>query len=183
MTSTTVAHLLNEGARLLHSQRPDEALDPLRRAQALAPDDPDVAINLGGALIMTSKWRQAVRVLEAAVARHPDNSRLWLNLAAAYLGRLETASLAAQDRAIAAYQRALALDHSAHSAHYNIALIYAERGDLNLAQTWFTAALQANPNDRDAALWLRRLEGARREVAGGRSQVAGGGWRVAGRKW
>lgn len=158
MTSDTITHLLNEGARLLHSQRPAEALEPLRRAQTLAPDDPDVAINLGGALIMTTQWRQAVRVLEAAVAKHPDNSRLWLNLAAAYLGRLETASLAAQDKAIAAYQRALALDPVAHSAHYNIALIYAERGDLNSAQTWFTAALQSNPNDRDAALWLRRLE-------------------------
>lgn len=158
MASDTVNRLLNEGARLLQAQRPAEALEPLRRAHALAPDDPDVAINLGGALIMCAKWRQAVRVLETAVARHPDNARLWLNLAAAYLGRLETASLAAQDRAIAAYQRALALDPMAHSAHYNIGLIYAERRDLASAETWFTAALQANSSDRDAALWLRRLQ-------------------------
>lgn len=167
MASESVLHLLNEGARMLHAQRPAEALEPLRRAHALAPDDPDVAINLGGALIMTSKWRQAVRVLEAAVAQHPDNPRLWLNLAAAYLGRLETASLSAQDKAIAAYQHALTLDPIAHSAHYNIALIYAERGDLTAAETWFSAALHANPTDRDAALWLRRLEAARREARGG----------------
>lgn len=163
MASDSVAHLLNEGARLLHSQRPAEALPPLRRAHALAPNDPDVAINLGGALIMTTQWRQAVRVLEAAVAQHPDNPRLWLNLAAAYLGRLETASLAAQDKAITAYQRALALDPLAHSAHYNIALIYAERGDFAAAETWFNAALQTNPADRDAALWLRRLDAVKRE--------------------
>lgn len=167
MASDTVHRLLNEGARLLQAQRPAEALEPLRRAHSLAPDDPDVAINLGGALIMSAKWRQAVRVLETAVAQHPDNPRLWLNLAAAYLGRLETASLAAQDRAITAYQHALTLDPVAHSAHYNIGLIYAERRDWTSAETWFAAALEANPADRDAALWLRRLEVVRQTARDG----------------
>lgn len=154
----TVAHLLNEGARLLHSQRPAEALPPLRKAYRLAPDDPDVAVNLGGALVMNAKWSEAVRFLEQALVQHPDNTRLWINLAAAHLGRLPLSSFAAQDKAIAAYQRALELDPIAFSVHYNVGLIYAERQDWPQAEHWFQAALRANPADKDAAFWLRRVQ-------------------------
>ncbi len=152
--------LLNEGARLLRSQRPAEALKPLQQAHALLPDDSDVAITLSGALVMANKWSKAVTFLENAVEQHPDNARLWLNLAAAYLGRLEFSSLVRQNQAIGAYEHAIALDPVAPSAHYNIGLIYAEQKSWGQAADWFQAALRANPNDRDAATWLKKTRAA-----------------------
>jgi len=156
-TQAQMHALLNEGARLLRSQRPEEALTPLRQAHKLAPDDPDIAITLGGALVMAAKWSRAVRFLEEATAQHPHNARLWLNLAAAYLGRLPFASHQAQDRAIAAYERAIAIDPHLANAHYSIGLIYAERKDWPQARAWFQAALQVDPLDQDARVWLRRI--------------------------
>ena len=152
--------LINEGARMLRAGRAAEALPPLEEALTLAPDDPDVLINLGGALVMNGKWRRAVAVLEAAVALFPDNAQIWLNLAAAYLGRLEISGAAHQDRAIAAYQRAIEIDPAAPSAHYNLGLIYAERRDWPAAVSWFRAAVQVDPNDRDAVIWLGRAHAA-----------------------
>ncbi len=152
--------LLNEGTRLLRSQRPAEALPPLQQAHKLLPDDPDIAITLSGALVMANKWRKAVAFLESAVERHPDNARLWLNLAAAYLGRLELSTRSRQDQAIEAYKRAIALDPVAHSAHYNIGLIYAEQKSWEQAADWFQAALRASPTDHDAAFWLKKARAA-----------------------
>ncbi|NOX62881.1 MAG: tetratricopeptide repeat protein [Chloroflexi bacterium] len=160
--------LLNEGARLLRAERAEEALAPLGRAYELAPDDPDVAMTYGGALIMNAKWSKAVAVLEKAVSQHPENARLWLNLAAAYLGRLKLSSRQAQERAIEAYERAIAIDPVAPSAHYNVGLIHAERKDWEQAEQWFQAALRANPADKDAAYWLERVRAAR-ETDGKRS--------------
>jgi len=152
--------LLNEGARLLRSQRPAEALPPLQQAHELQPDDPDIAITLSGALVMANKWSKAVSFLEDAVERHPDNARLWLNLAAAYLGRLELSSRARREQAITAYEYAIALDPVAPSAHYNVGLIYAEQKAWEQAAEWFQAALRASPNDRDAATWLKKARAA-----------------------
>ena len=152
--------LLNEGARLLRSQRPAEALPPLQQAHELQPDDPDIAITLSGALVMANKWRKAVAFLEGAVELHPDNARLWLNLAAAYLGRLELSSRTRQDQAIEAYEQAIALDPVVPSAHYNIGLIYAEQKSWEQAADWFQATLRANPADKDAAYWLKKARAA-----------------------
>ena len=152
--------LLNEGVRLLNAGRYDEALTVLREADNLLPDDPDIVMTLGGAMILAKKWNAAEKYLEEAVATHPDNARLWLNLAAAILGHLEFSTRQRQDKAIAAYERAIALDPVAPSAHYNVGLIHAERKDWEQAIRWFEAAVRANPRDKDARLWLKRAREA-----------------------
>ncbi len=148
---------LNESARLLRANRPGEAMKVLEDLVREYPDDPDVAINMGGALILQRKWNRAVKLLEEAVARHPDNALLWSNLAAAYLGRLETAGPRQQERAIRAYEKALQVDPNVPNVHYHLGLIYKERGDLKRASAHFQRALEVNPQDRDARYWLRRL--------------------------
>lgn len=155
---------LNESARLLRANRPGEAvriLDPLYRSH---PHDPDVAINLGGALILQRKWKRASDLLKKATEHHPENVMLWLNLAAAYLGTLETAGPKQQENAIAAYERALQLDPKAPNVHYHLGLIYKERGNLNQASAHFQRAVEVNPADRDARQWLERIDHIRREV-------------------
>jgi len=148
---------LNESARLLSQNRPGEALQKLRPLYDEAPDDPDVAINLSGVYILQRRWKLAIDVLSAATKVHPGNAMLWANMAAAQLGRLETAGPKQQEKAIEAYYRALRADPSAPNVHYHLGLIYKKRGELNRACAMFQRALEVNPGDRDARFWLDRL--------------------------
>ncbi|HRJ41914.1 MAG: tetratricopeptide repeat protein [Caldilineaceae bacterium] len=148
---------LNSSARLLRANRPGEAVEILTPLQQQFPNDPDIAINLGGALILQRKWDQAVRVLLPAARQHMGNAMLWTNLAAAYLGRLEIAGPKQQQQAINAYEQALRADPQAPNVHYHLALIYKEQGNLSRAAALFQRALEIKPGDRDAASWLERL--------------------------
>jgi tetratricopeptide (TPR) repeat protein len=149
--------VLNESARLLKANRPGEAIKKLRPLLEEHPNDPDIAINLGGAYILQRKWRKAAQVLEQAAKENPDNAMIWTNLAAAYLGRLETAGPKHQEQAIAAYERALQADPNAPNVNYHLGLIHKERGDLNRAAAHFQRALEVNAADRDARYWLDKI--------------------------
>ena len=100
------------------------------------------------------------RFWKSAVVQHPHSARLWLNLAAAYLGRLELSTRKRQDQAIAAYKKAIELDPAAPNAHYNLGLIYAERKEWADAADWFQAARRAHPADRDATIRLKQARQA-----------------------
>lgn len=149
--------LLIEGARLLAAGRPGEAAALLAEACELDQENAEALMNLGSACILQGKHGRAVPVLEAAVRIEPDNAMIWSNLAAAYLGKLPFATAEQQERAIAAYGRALALDPRAPHVHYNLGLIYLERDDVLRASAHFDGALDSNPDDRDARLWLERI--------------------------
>ncbi|MCS6772781.1 MAG: tetratricopeptide repeat protein [Anaerolineae bacterium] len=149
---------LVEGTRLLTAGKPMDALPLLQRAYKLKPDDVDAAINLSGAYLMAGKPRHAIPVLEAAARIAPDNVQVWINLGAAYLGNRATATEERQQRALAAFYRALDLDPLAHSVAYNIGLIYQDRGEIELAIAAFRRAVLADPNDRDARRMLERMQ-------------------------
>lgn len=148
---------LNQSALLLRQNRPGEAVALLLPLYQVAPDHPDVLVNLSGAYVLQRRWNKAVELLTQAVARHPNHSMLWMNLGAAELGRLETAGPRQQEKAIAAFQRAIQVDAETPNAHYHLGLIYKERGELSRAAAFFQRALEVNPADRDAQLWLDRL--------------------------
>ena len=117
----------------------------------------EVAINLGGAYVMQGRYAEAVRVLEEASRIEPDNAMLWMNLAAAYLGPLESSDEEGQLKAVAAFERALALDPEAPSVNYNLGLIYKQRGEAERAAAHFWRALEVDPSDSDARSRLRQL--------------------------
>jgi tetratricopeptide (TPR) repeat protein len=148
---------LNESSYLLRMNQPDAALEKLLPLYDAAPANIDVAVNLGGAYILLRKWDKAAQVLRRAVELEPDNVMLWLNLGAAELGRLELAGPRQQERALRAYERALAIDPKTPNADYHIGLIYKERGDFVRAAAAFEAALRVDPTDKDARHWLEWL--------------------------
>ena len=156
-TSADYRTILNESARLLRANRPGEAIAVLEPLRADLPNDPDIAINLGGALILQRKWSKAVQILRKAVDVSPENVLLWTNLAAAHLGRLETSGPKHQARAIAAYEKALGIDPSTPNVHYHLGLIYKQQGNLSRSSALFQRALEINPDDRDARFWMEKL--------------------------
>ncbi len=163
---------LNNSARLLRANRPGEAAALLTPLHAQFPHDPDIAINLGGALILQRKWEQAVKVLLPAARQQMGNAMLWVNLAAAYLGRLETSGPKQQQQAITAYEQALRADPNTANVHYHLGLIYKEQGNLSRAAALFQRALEVNPHDNDARAWLDRL--SERIVAQAATQASTG---------
>lgn len=156
--SANYREALNRSAQFLSLNRPGDALRVLEPLIAADPTDPDVAINAGGAYILQRKWNDAVSVLSTAVDANPDNTMLWTNLAAAQLGSLETAGPKQQELAIDAYQRALQIDPMAPNVHYQLGLIYKERGELLKASVFFHRAIEVNPADKDADQWIGRIE-------------------------
>jgi Flp pilus assembly protein TadD len=158
--------LLRRGAELLQRGDGEQAARVLEQARDLQPDNPNVALNLGGAYILSNKFSQAVAILEPLSLLEPDNAMVWINLGAAYLGNPILARDAEQQKAIAAFHRALEINPIAPNVAYNLGLIYRDRQEQTKAVYWFGQAIKANPNDNDARRLLERLsaeEGENRE--------------------
>lgn len=76
-----------KGQILLESGKPREALEPLRRATELSGNQPLIATLFSHALIATedkSNFKEAERVLKAAVTRDRDNPFAWYQLGVVY---------------------------------------------------------------------------------------------------
>jgi Flp pilus assembly protein TadD len=149
---------MKEAATLLEAGNGVAAVPILERLAELYPDDVDVALNLGGAYVLSKQWQPAIDVLEIASLHDPSNAAVWSNLAAAYLGTLAISTKDKQDKAIAAFKRVVELNPYYPNAHYNLGLIYEDRGDLNNARDMFAQAIKVNPMDRDARNLHARAE-------------------------
>jgi predicted Zn-dependent protease len=95
-----------KGQALLENARPAEAVGPLRRAVALAPNAILIRIMLGQALVATNQVKdaeEAIPLLRTAVAREPEMADGYSQLAMAYgrKGDLAEADLAAAQAAFA----------------------------------------------------------------------------------
>ncbi|MCC7448852.1 MAG: tetratricopeptide repeat protein [Anaerolineae bacterium] len=151
---------MREASALLQtggSEQAKAAAQIVERLYELHPENPDVALNLGAAYILSKQYKRAIPVLEA-MTQVVENAAVWANLAAAYLGTLQISTPEKQDKAIAAYNRALEIDPYHPNAHYNLGLIYQDRGDWANARDSFLGALRTNPLDNDARVLLAKAE-------------------------
>jgi tetratricopeptide (TPR) repeat protein len=149
--------LVRQGTEALHKGKAAEAVQFLEQAHRLDKENPDAALNLGGAYILTKKFSKAISVLEPLSKRESRNPMVWTNLGAAYLGNPVLAKEKDQQRAIQAFKRALELDPDAPNVAYNLGLIYRDRKEIDQALYWFRRAVQANPNDQDAKYYIQQL--------------------------
>ena len=150
-------YLLREGTHALQRGKVELAVELLERAYRLEVDNVDVTLNLAGAYILAKKFRGAVELLEVLVKREPHNPMIWTNLAAAYLGNPVLAKDEDHAQAIAAFKKALELDPVTPNVAYNLGLIYVDRQENDQALYWFKRAVAANPQDRDARNYLKKL--------------------------
>lgn len=159
----TFDELYAQGTQLLHRNDVKQAVELLERAHELRPDHGDAAINLGGAYILSGRFKSAAIVLETAVEADPENPLAWTNLGAVYLGNPVLARDDDQLKAIAAFTKALELRPGSPSVAYNIGLIYRDRKEWKEAEYWFRAAIMTNPRDRDAKGLLEKMIAAQQE--------------------
>lgn len=152
-----------QGTQLLHRNEAKKAVKLLEKAHELRPDHVDAAINLGGAYILSGRFKSAVEVLEVAVGVDSKNPIAWTNLGAAYLGNPALARDDEQLNAVAAFKRALEVRPESPSVAYNIGLIYRDRKEWKEAEYWFREAIKTNPNDRDARSLLEKMIAIRLE--------------------
>ena len=94
------------GQALLESAHPAQAVAPLRRAAALAPNAALIRIMLGQALVATGENRysdEAISLLRVAMQREPDAPEVYSQLAMAYgrKGDVAEADLASAQAALA----------------------------------------------------------------------------------
>ncbi len=149
--------LLRQGTEALHMGHTAEAVRLLERAHRLDQENADVALNLGGAYILSQQFTKAVSILEPLSERDAHNPMVWTNLGAAYLGNPVLARDQDQRRAIAAFETALDLNPATPNVAYNLGLIYRDRDETDQALHWFRRALQTNPDDRDAHSLIEKL--------------------------
>ncbi len=103
-----------KGQILLEGGKPSEAIAPLRKAVANAPDQPMIAVMLGHALIASENaknFSEAKQVLKTAVNRDNDNPFAWLQLGIVYdhEGDEPRAALATAERSNLTGENKLAL--------------------------------------------------------------------------
>jgi len=145
------------GTQLLHDGLAAKALPMLEKAYEIEPDNPDAALNLSGAYILTNKFIKAIPILEEVSKKSSDNEMVWINLGAAYLGNPVLATDEAQQKAVMAFEKALEINPEAPNVAYNLGLIYRDRREYDEAISWFKRALQTNPKDRDARNFIRKM--------------------------
>lgn len=107
----------------------------LKKAVSIAPNRADIHNNLGFVYLFMKKYKFAEAEFRNALALNPDYSRAKANLAISlvYQGRLDEAA-----------STFLSVS-SAAQANYNIALILQSEGRLALAEKYYKASLQYDP--------------------------------------
>ncbi len=114
---TTVEAWFEQGWEL-EDEDPDAAIEAYRRALELAPDLPDIQLNLGRLLHEKGELAAAEHCYRRAVELAPDEPVAAFDLGVALQDQQRFAEAAA------AYEQALALDDTFADAHYNLATVY-----------------------------------------------------------
>ena len=130
------------GVSLLNQGK--DALNALRKAAALLPDDAAAHSNLGIALGNLGQPGEAVASYRRALGIKPDHAEAHCNLGNALqaLGQLEEAA--------ACYRRALEIKPNLVEAHYNLGTTLIALGEFDDAVACFRRALEIKPDYAEA---------------------------------
>jgi Flp pilus assembly protein TadD len=130
-------HLL--GLTAQQAGRHEEAIQLMREALALAPDDPRILNDLGGSYLIRGEIESALSCYQHLVELRPDSARAHycLGVAQELLKRLE----ASRD----SFQRAIALQPDSAEFHCALARALYKSGDPQAASEGFKRALALDP--------------------------------------
>lgn len=150
-SNNSVAHV-QLGIALGDRGQIEPALVHLRQAQALAPRDPDMLLNLGALLIRNQQLEAAQACLEQAVDLVPERALAWSHLGALHYLRGQYAP------ALECLNQALELEPGAAGARVNRAAVLEATGQREQARQEYEAVLRVYPELPSArqayAQWL-----------------------------
>ena len=139
------------GVALLRDDRPGEAVDALRRAEALAEaPNPALALSLGTALLRAGASEEAVFVLEAAAAHFPRAAPILIQLGYIHYTRLEG------EMARGVLLRAREIAPANPLASFYLGLAEAALGELEPAAEAFREAVRLDRGNPEARVALGR---------------------------
>jgi tetratricopeptide (TPR) repeat protein len=131
--------------------RPEEALRAVEQAMRLNPRYPPLyLLELGWAYRSTGRYTQAIAALKDAISRSPNDVAIHLNLAVSYWRQwVSQQSPAGQtlEPAVAAIQRALALNDSLHWNHIVLGYIHLSQQQYEQALAETERAVALAPNE------------------------------------
>ena len=133
------------GVLYLDTQKPEEALDYLRRAEPLHPDDPQLWFHIGNALLALRRYDEAVEACRRSLVLRPDDVDTLNNLGNALSNSLR------YEEAIACFRQALAIRPDAPPVRYNLGRAFAAVDRLEEAVDSFRAALTLIRPDTEPA--------------------------------
>lgn len=108
-------------------------------------------------LLRSKDTLNALTALSKAIDRDPRDAKP-VNLAGIVYGKLGD-----QAKAEALFRKALGLDSTDASAHFNLGMIRWQAGDARAAQAHWLAALKSLPEDEDILYWFALAEKKLRE--------------------
>jgi tetratricopeptide (TPR) repeat protein len=132
---------MNLGGLLLRSERLDDALAVLTRAQRVAPKHPGILNNLGNALRKLGQLVEAEQYFRQALGQAPTHLQALLNLGRLVLDRRSL------DEALRLAERAVLVSHGSAAAHRLLANAHELKGNLRQARHSYQQAWSIDPND------------------------------------
>ncbi|MGD0092885.1 MAG: tetratricopeptide repeat protein [Planctomycetota bacterium] len=173
--------LLDRGCLYIQKQVWEEAAAEFRKAIQMEPEYPEAFSNLGLCLIYLKKYNESIEALREAVRLFPGwyIAEANLGLACALSGRNEDAAkhyersltgkdqpavwlalgdacaaLGKLDRAVEAFNKALAGNPRYSLAYQHLGMLYARLGNLDGSATALTKAVEIDPNQTEALALL-----------------------------
>ncbi len=114
-----------------------------KRAIQSEPRNPSALTNLGLALTLTGKGKEALEYFKRAIAENPNDPTIYKDLGVCHI------QLSAFDEAIADFQKAIALDPNDPQLHYDLGLAYKFKDRPEEAIAELSRAGQMDPNLQD----------------------------------
>lgn len=106
-------------------QRFDGAIEFLKKANQLQPENREVIVHLGNAYFDTGKYEEAEKLYTAALAKKEDDIDVRTDLGLTFVFRAKPD----YDRAIKEFQRALTIDPNHQQTLQNLTVAYTKKGD------------------------------------------------------
>jgi tetratricopeptide (TPR) repeat protein len=135
----------------------DNAIATWQKLQAIAPNDPDLALNLGGLYMMQKRYAEATTIFESAAKANPTDPQAQMRLGVV---RLRSHNI---DQGLEALHKALEIDSGAEMLN-NVAYELAE-ADINLPDALsYSQRAVKEVEDRSRKANLENIENVDRQL-------------------
>jgi type IV pilus assembly protein PilF len=144
----------NLGVNYLEMKRWDDAIQQFKVVQddIFYRGQESAGINMGLAYFGKGDYPQALALLRAAVGRSPSDPRIRLHLGRVYFAQDKT------ELAVGEYRKALELNGSYASAHYNLALAQVKLKNVAAARSAFQEVVRIAPDSEIGQLSREYLD-------------------------